>query len=205
VRRRRLKVSKSLKRQSFSQSIDRPGGDLPPGLFLSDNGRRRQMPAKAPRRRARAPFRRKVKRPVGYSHRLANQILDLMAEGERLSGIGRRPKFPCRQTIYEWAKRDPEFGEAFAVAQLLGVDARADKVLDIAEAATKETLAVDRLHVGSLKWHVARDDKAKGDEPDRGAGRFLDIRIRQFERVVRDDGSAYVREVLPSGEVLDLG
>lgn len=154
-----------------------------------------------------ARAKRSPKAAVKYSRGLAGEIIDRLAEGERLSAIARERGYPCRQCIYAWAKRYPEFGEALVAARRLGADARADKVLDIAEAATKDSLMVDRLHIGALKWHVDRDAKAYGaraDEPDLGAGRNLVIRVRRFERVVREDGTAHVQEILPSGEVIDL-
>lgn len=151
------------------------------------------MPNKASTRRPRPAVR--------YSRGLASDIIDRLAEGERLAAIGRERGYPCRQCVYAWAKRYPEFGEALTTAKRLGADARADKVLDIAEAATKESIPVDRLQIGALKWHVDRDTKAYGakpDEPDLGGGRKLIIEVRRFERYTDDEGVVRVREILPS-------
>lgn len=163
-----------------------------------------RAPSPAPKRLHRA----KGKRPsVHYTQEIADEILERIASGERWTKITRRRGMPSRCTLYYWLNQDPEFRAAYRRAQQAGADARADKVLDIAEAATNETLNVDKFHVTSLKWHVDRDTKLFGprpDEPDLGAGRHIVIEVRRFVRVEREDGSAFVREVFPNGETRDL-
>jgi hypothetical protein len=160
--------------------------------------------ASTPQRLARKSKRRS---PIFYSPELGERICERLAAGERWHNMAGKPGLPTHATIYKWADDHPAFGAAFALAKRAGADGRADRALNVAEAATKESLPVDRFHVGTLKWTIERDDKAYGrrkDEPDLGAGRRLIVEMRQFERVVREDGTAFVREILPSGETIDL-
>jgi hypothetical protein len=166
------------------------------------------MPKKASTPPAAAPAVLRTQAPAGnrkaavaYSQDLAEKILDRIAAGARWKTIAGKRGMPAACTLYRWEKRDPEFAEALAAARRAGAEWRADAVLDVAEAATKETVQVDRLHIGALKWRVDRDTKIYGlkpDEPDLGAGRKLIIEVRRFERFTDDDGVVRVRELLPA-------
>jgi hypothetical protein len=162
------------------------------------------MPKKAAATAA-APAAEKTKRksPVHYTERRAQQILQRIANGERWKHFSAGDDTPCYSVIYTWAKRHPDFGAAYELAKRIGADARADKALEVAENATKESLPVDRLHVGVLKWAVERDTKIYGprpDEPDLGAGRKVVVVVRQFENYVDEEGVTRVREITPLGE-----
>lgn len=155
-----------------------------------------------PSERAKAAARAaKASQPrVQYSATLADKILRRLGAGERWRSIAGLGGMPAYGTLYSWRAAHPEFAKALAQAKQAGADARADAVLDVAEAATAETIPVDRMHIGALKWHVERDDKIwRKDEPDKGMGRTLIVRIRRFERYVAEDGSTQVREILPDG------
>ena len=92
-----------------------------------------------------------------------------------------------------------EFAEAFAQAQAIGNEVRADEVVAVSRETTRETIQQDRLHVSSLKWHVTRADKMAAKSNDWVSGkRRLVIRIREFERAWRADGTPYVREITAS-------
>ena len=151
------------------------------------------------RPRIRAPLKGPRRRPVKYSAKLAQEICERLASGERWNAIAGEGRLPTHSAPYKWAKKYPAFHEAWWDAHRIGADARADQVLDIAETATAESLSVDRAHIDALKWHVGRDDKrlAVRDEPDLGAGRKVVIVVRQFERYTADDGSTKIREVPP--------
>jgi hypothetical protein len=104
---------------------------------------------------------------------------------------------PGYTTLYLWQQKHPEFAEAFALARAAATEMRADEVLAVSMAATKETIQEDRLHVGSLKWHVARADGIAKTSNDwtLGKTRRLVIQVREFERAWREDGTPYVREI----------
>jgi len=53
----------------------------------------------------------------GFTAELRAEVLRLMNLGESLHAICRRPGMPTPPTVYRWAERDPEFGEAFHIAR----------------------------------------------------------------------------------------
>ncbi|HEY8572790.1 hypothetical protein [Phenylobacterium sp.] len=135
-------------------------------------------------------------RKVTYSEEVAQTILDRLSAGERWRRIAGTDGMPSEATLFLWRDRYPEFAKAYRLAKQAGADARADAVLDVAEAATPATVSVARAHIGALKWHVDRDDRIwRREEPDLGEGRVLVVRFRHFERYVADDGVTRVREV----------
>ena len=154
---------------------------------LTARGKAAARAAKGPRKPA-----------VMYTEEKGQEICERLAAGERWRDMANTKGMPGYSVPYNWAKQHPAFGRQWVYARRIGADMRADEALTIAETATKETLPVDRFHVGTLKWHVDRDAKLYGprkDEPDLGAGRTFVIRVRQFERYVDEDGVSRVREI----------
>jgi hypothetical protein len=134
---------------------------------------------------------------VRYSEALAREICQRIGRGEIWSRISGTEGLPEYTTLYAWQRRYPEFAEAFAFARAAATETRADEVLAVSMEATKETIQEDRLHVGSLKWHVARADgiAKKSNDWTLGKTRRLIIQVREFERAWREDGTPYVREI----------
>lgn len=167
----------------------------------------RSSKAKAAAEAARAKAKRVRRRKDGsrfvrYSEALAKEVCERIARGEVWSRIGGTDGMPEYSTLFYWRRVKPEFAEAYALARAAGAEVRADEVVAVSQDATRETIQEDRLHVGSLKWHVARADAqgAKADGWSLGKGRRLVIRVREFERAWREDGTPYVREITLSGD-----
>jgi hypothetical protein len=157
----------------------------------------RSAKAAAVRIKARSVRRRKDgSRVIEYSDSLAAEVCERIARGEVWSRIGGTDGMPEYSTLYYWRDTRPDFAEALARAQAAGNEMRADEVLAVSQEATRDTIQEDRLHVGSLKWHVARADGFAAKSNDWISGkRRLVIRIREFERAWRADGTPYVREI----------
>jgi hypothetical protein len=155
-------------------------------------------------RRARKPVRRRKdgSRAVRYSAALARTICERIARGEIWSQFSGTDGMPEYSTLFQWRREKRDFAEAFALARAAATEARADEVLAVSMSATKETIQEDRLLVGSLKWHVSRADgiEAKSNNWTLGKERRLVIRVREFERAWREDGTPYVREITLSGD-----
>jgi hypothetical protein len=157
----------------------------------------RSAKAAAARAKGKAVRRRKDgSRVVRYSEALAGEVCERIARGAVWSRIGGTDGMPDYSTLFYWKRTRPEFAEALALAQAAGTEVRADEVVAVSQEATRETIQQDRLHVGSLKWHVARADGFAAKANDWVSGRRrLVIRIREFERAWRADGTPYVREI----------
>lgn len=136
-----------------------------------------------------------------YSKAVTRELCLRIAQGEIWHKICNTGRMPSYTTLYAWLRKYPDFAEDYAQAREMAADLRADKVLVVAEEATAATVQRDRLRVGALQWHASKaapkrygsragDDGVKDGEP-----RELIIRIRQFERAWREDGTPYVREV----------
>jgi hypothetical protein len=141
---------------------------------------------------------------VRYSRAVAREICERLAAGERWHRFCNTARMPSYHCLYKWRLRHPEFAEAYAQAMEMAADLHADRALDVAEEATPATVTSDRLHVSTLQWHAGKaaperwGSKAEAAVVKEGGPRRLTIRIRQFERAWREDGTPYVREVLPS-------
>ena len=147
-------------------------------------------------------------RPVGtrsvkYAPEVVQEICDRIAGGEIWSRIGGTEGMPDYSTLYEWLRRHPSFADAYAQARAAATEFKADEVVAVAQAATKETVQQDRLHVGSLKWHVSRADglAARGASSwNLSKSQRLIVEVRRFERAWREDGTPYIREIgMPDG------
>ncbi|WP_372785042.1 hypothetical protein [Phenylobacterium sp.] len=131
---------------------------------------------------------------------MARKICERIARGEIWSQFSGTDGMPEYSTLFQWRREKPDFAEAFTLARAAATEARADEVLAVSMGATKETIQEDRLLVGSLKWHVSRADgiEAKANTWTLGKERRLVIRVREFERAWREDGTPYVREITAS-------
>ena len=110
------------------------------------------MPPRTKSRSTQVPA--KIGRPTQYSIEWAERFCDLIAEGRSVAVICAGPDMPSQQSVYTWLKQDEDFLERYAR------EAQADKyfqeIIEIADAATPETVNVARLRVDSRKFTVAR-------------------------------------------------
>jgi hypothetical protein len=159
---------------------------------------RRPSKPVGPRPAAKSARRRKGGgRSVKYSPEVVQDICERIARGEIWSRIGGSEGLPDYSTLYDWRDRHPEFAEAYARARAIAKQVCVDEVLAVAKDATRETVQQDRLHIGSLKWQVARADgiEAKESGWSLSKNQRLVIEVRKFERAWRADGTPYVREI----------
>jgi len=162
-------------------------------------GRRPQKPP-----RPKTPDKHGQVTHVRYSIAVATRICARLAKGESWSRIANTEGMPCYSALYAWQKRHPEFAEAVAQAREIGADYCADKALEVAAAATKDTVQQDRLFVQALMKHAALKAPkrwgGKGEAKEKPQTVEVVFRVRHFERVIGPDGKAFVREIKPEGE-----
>ncbi|UTP40182.1 helix-turn-helix domain containing protein [Phenylobacterium sp. LH3H17] len=65
----------------------------------------------------------------GFTVELRAEVLRAMARGESLHAICRRPGMPTPPTVYRWAEKDPQFGEAFHIVRREARRRRAQEML----------------------------------------------------------------------------
>ena len=72
--------------------------------------------------------RRRVKRPSPRcTEALASRIMQRLARGASLAGLGREPGFPSARTLYAWKRDNPEFARAVAIGEMGRDDLMADR------------------------------------------------------------------------------
>src|SRR5690348_5558706 len=107
----------------------------------------------------------KIGRPTKYSIEWAERFCALIAEGRSVAEICARPHMPSEQSVYTWLKQDEDFLERYARAREAQADKYFREIIEIADAATPETVNVARLRVDSRKFTVARlAPKKYGDQ-----------------------------------------
>lgn len=142
----------------------------------------------------RAPYRR-------YSKGLAKEIALRLAKGEAWKRIAGTEGMPSYNSLYNWRRSHPEFAQLLDEAMAMAADWHAERALEIAQAATKETVQQDRLMVATLMKHAALrapkqwGGKGKAPEPEQR----IAVRVRDFRPFTRPDGRVVTREYFPDG------
>jgi len=101
-----------------------------------------------------------------------------IAAGQSVLAIGADPAMPSAVSIYNWARWDAEFREAYLRAKLIGLNMMFDAAREIAMECTEATVRSDRLRVQTLHHQVALQLPKKygiGDTDGEGAGTVVVI------------------------------
>jgi hypothetical protein len=165
----------------------------------------------AARRRVQKPPRTKTPDEHGqvtqvrYGAPVVQRICERLALGESVFQLGNGDGMPACSTIYTWQKRYPDFAEKVAQAREQGADYLAGLALEVAAAATKDTVQQDRLFVNTLMRHAAlQAPRTWGGKSAKGEAKPQQVEVifsvRHFEKAIGPDGKAYVREILPEDE-----
>jgi hypothetical protein len=99
---------------------------------------------------------------VRCTPKLTARVTRRLAGGETFAAIGRTPGMPSANTLNLWRRRRSEFAAAIAAAWAEREDRVADQVLDLAEAATPETLAETQARIAALQMESDRLRKRLG-------------------------------------------
>ena len=112
------------------------------------------MRARTKRRSTLVPA--KIGRPTKYSDEWAEAFCREISQGHSVAEICERRDQPSQQSIYSWLRGDGDFLERYARAREAQADKYFQEIIEIADAATPETVNVARLRVDSRKFTVAR-------------------------------------------------
>lgn len=91
-----------------------------------------------------------------YTRAVGEAICARLAEGESLTSIGKDPAMPCYGTILAWVRRHPKFQDMYVIAREMQGHYLFDETRDVALAATKDTLPVDRFRFDVNRWQSSR-------------------------------------------------
>lgn len=97
----------------------------------------------------------KVGRPSLYTKKLAEVILDRLAEGESLVQICNDDAMPGLRTVMRWSAENAEFGVEYARAREAQAEVMDDAILAAAAEADTDPQAA-RVKVEAYKWRAAK-------------------------------------------------
>lgn len=100
-------------------------------------------------------------RRSAFTPELGEEICFRLANGESLKSIGMDPEMPCSATVLGWARRYPDFGEAYAQARQMMGESLGDMALEVAMSTSPAEVSADRLRVETIRWLAARQAPKK--------------------------------------------
>ncbi|MFN3627441.1 MAG: hypothetical protein ACK4S3_06130 [Parvibaculum sp.] len=127
-------------------------------------------------------------RPTDYTSELADAICERLADGESLRSICRDDGMPDERTVRGWAieNRDGFFPQ-YTRARDMGLDARADKLVEDAESA--EDAALGRLSMDANRWYLSKmAPKRYGDKLELAGDPDRPLKVEAVEWRVRNAG-----------------
>lgn len=106
--------------------------------------------------RAALPKPVKGGKPSSYTPQVGEAICARLANGESLLSIAAEPDMPCAGTVYGWARRHPEFQDAYVIAREEQAHYLLDEAREVALGATPKSVWADRLRFDTIRWMTAR-------------------------------------------------
>lgn len=109
----------------------------------------------------------KAGRPSDYMPEVADDICALLASGESLVKVCKRPGMPDKSTVFRWIAAHDDFRDKYAKATEARADAIFEEMFDIADDVIPDSaeVAKARLRVDTRKWALARMNPRKyGDK-----------------------------------------
>ncbi len=139
------------------------------------------------------------KATVKFSMKLLKQICERLAQGETWSAMASTKGMPCHTALYQWRATKPGVAEALAAAREQAADAAADELLSLARETTAANASANRVKIGALQWQASKGAPhrygARADAGDTAPVR-IEVRVRRFQKVTREDGTMFLREIM---------
>ena len=105
--------------------------------------------------------------PFDWTDEIEAEIFERIAKGESARQVCEDDWLPSETTLYKRLSGDPDFAERYARARERQADVIFDEVQEIADGATPESVAVDRLRIDVRKWRAGKlRPKVYGDKLD---------------------------------------
>jgi hypothetical protein len=147
-------------------------------------------------------------RPNVYNEQVADEICAKLESGQSLFSICKNPNRPSESTVRHWALEDRGgFSAKYTRARDLGLDAIADKMLEIARSAVSpEDVPRARLEFDAVRWYLSKlAPKRYGDaqllKHADADGNVLKIELSRVEpRPARVIDVTPEQPALPAGE-----
>lgn len=102
-------------------------------------------------------------RHTEFSQETADEICELIAEGQSLRKICDRGDMPAKSTVFKWLAQQPSFADQYAHAREAQADTLFDDVLAIAdqydtlsEAVNPDLIQRAKLRIDARKWMAGK-------------------------------------------------
>ena len=98
-------------------------------------------------------------KPYEWTVEVEQEIFDRIAKGEAIRNIcaqGRDEWLPSWPTVNKRLRDDAAFAAQYARAREDQADLIFDEIQEIADAATPESVSVDRLRIDTRKWRAGK-------------------------------------------------
>lgn len=142
--------------------------------------------------------KKKMGRPSDYLPEVADDICALLADGESLRKICKRPGMPNMTKIMRWLREHADFREQYARAREEQAEALLEEVLEIADECVPDAaeIAKAKLRVDTRKWYITKvAPKKYGDKitteltgKDGGPIQYSDITDEELEERLKELG-----------------
>jgi hypothetical protein len=96
-----------------------------------------------------------VGRPTIYSDKIADAILERLAQGDSLVQICEDKQMPGLRTVMRWAAESDGFGTEYARAREAQAEVMDHKILSAADKAKEDPQAA-RVQIEAYKWRAAK-------------------------------------------------
>lgn len=112
-------------------------------------------------------------RPTDYTEEITIAICNRLSVGESLNEICKDAEMPDKSTVFRWIGRHPEFNDKYAKAKVVGIEALAEDLLDIADNSANDWMTKNdpdnpgfllngdsvqrsRLRIDTRKWILSK-------------------------------------------------
>ena len=100
-------------------------------------------------------------RPTRYGKKIAESIIQAIAEGQSLRAVCRLNNMPARSTVMKWLIEYPEFSDQYKRACVFRADDIFEQMLEIADgncpdSPDKKSVHRDKLRIDTRKWVLCR-------------------------------------------------
>ena len=138
---------------------------------------------------------------VPYDNKRVRECLEMICEGTTITTACKRANV-LRRSIYAWRTKFPEFEDQVVKAQLMGADAIADQMLEIADDDASPPQYV-KNKLDTLRWLLSKLYPAKyGERMSLEVSQQVSIREALEEAKARVAGR--VIDVVPEKQLIDL-
>lgn len=121
---------------------------------------------------------------------IAEEICAKLREGMSLRAICREEGIPTIGAVLFWAQKDPEFAEQYARAREIGLEIRAEEIVEVADDLTEDPNS-RRVRVDARKWTLSKQFARKyGDRQhvEHSGGVTLEALVTESFRREKSEG-----------------